>query len=205
MILQMSAASYHLYYTMHSDGSITKTESALGSEYDLQVIDCIISYNDYISTTIILTGPDANYEAYRLHADGEHYTSDETNPLWNMKLQQTINPEWCSYSYEVVDEIATLKFTDTFDATILTKENPTANTLKYIIYDRTHDSTFAIWINQAIYYATQTDIITGVENVYNDNDDMIYYNLQGHSSNHPFIGINIVKNNGKYEKRILKY
>ena len=40
---------------------------------------------------------------------------------------------------------------------------------------------------------------------HNDNDDMIYYDLQGHSSNHPFNGINIVKNNGTYEKRILKY
>lgn len=210
--LTMNAASYHTYFTMNSHGSILpETEQYMpkNEEYDMTINYCVIDKNrEYIGTSISFRClPDHEYEVYRLHGNGTHKLDDEENPLWNMKLQPDINPKWCLYNDEYTDGHRVIDFIDTFKIDLITNENPQANTLKYLIKDKTANHDFAVWIKNAMYYAihSSSDLVTGVNDIHNDNDEIIYYDLVGHSSNYPFNGFNIVKNNGKYEKRIIKY
>ena len=124
-----------------------------------------------------------------------------------MKLQPDTNPKWCSYDDEYIDGHRVIDFIDTFEIDLISAKNPKANTLKYLIKDKTADHGFVVWIKNAMAYAINgsPDLVTGINDIHIDNDEIIYYDLLGHSSNHPFNGFNIVKNNGKYEKIIIKY
>lgn len=210
--LTMSAASYHIYFTMNSNGSISpETERLMpvNEEYDVIINYCVIDKNhEHISTSISFRClPNHEYEVYRLHGSGTHKSSDEKDPLWNMILQPDINPKWCSYDDEYINGHRVIDFIDTFEIELISKENSNANTLKYLIKDKTANHSFAIWIKNAMQFAINgsSDLVTDINDIHNDNDEIIYYDLFGHSSNHPFNSFNIVKNNGKYEKRIINY
>ena len=210
--LAMSAASYHIYFTMNSNGSISpETERLMpaNEEYNIIINYCIIDKNrEYISTNISFRClSDHEYEVYRLHGNGTHKLDDKENPLWNMSLQPSINPKWCSYNDKYINGHRIIDFVDTFKIDLITKENSQANTLKYLIKDKTANHGFAVWIKNAMYYAIHgsSDLVTGINDIHNNHNEIIYYDLVGHSSNYPFNGFNIVKNNGKYEKRIIKY
>ena len=201
LALTATASTYHIYHTMSSDGSLDKIYSSFngpnGDPYEITIACCEISANHYIRTTIYFDGPDSEYDVYRVHADGVHRDTDNTDPNWNMALQPTINPVWCSYEYYSAHGWGSICWTDTFDSALLTNELSTVNTLRYRVYDITNNHTFEILIINAMYYATNPDhgIITGTGAV-NDikvGDQVIYYNLQGLRSNTPFDGINIVK------------
>lgn len=194
------ADSYHFYTTFESNGELTSYESIF-DHYVVKINDCVkAEYADtrYTSCTITvtLTVPvdEEDIEIYRCHADGTHKLTDETDPNWNMKLQPSINPRWCSYTYQTNEEGKVTQFTfmDTFDESILKNENPYINSLHYLIYDNSGNPRHDIMIQITNMFTY--NIITEVENIQED-VNIVYYNLQGYKSNKSFKGINIV--NGK--------
>lgn len=199
--LFVNANEFHHYFSMNSQGEIVSYEISENA-YTVTINDLIISANHYVSCDMTIKCPHAaeNYTVLRRHADGN--PGDANDPNWNMQTQPEVNPRWCLY--EVIESSqsgCTIHFVDTFPMAWYTDELSTANALKYYVHDAVDGHTLDIQIQNVFYY----DIITNVEEIVNDNQPIIYYDLQGHSSNHPFNGINIVKNNGKYEKRILKF
>jgi hypothetical protein len=156
-----------------------------------------------VTITVKLTVPveEEYIEIYRCHADGTHRTSDVGDPVWNMKLQPQINPDWCFYAYELNDDDKVTQFTfkDTFSEGLLKDELPQCNSIHYIIYDThenvTHD--IMIRISNILYY----DVITGIEDVAVDFKSE-YYDINGRVSDVPFKGINIVKTGDEVKKVI---
>lgn len=194
------ADSYHFYTTFKSDGELTSYESIF-DYYTVHIDDCVkaeYARTRYTSCTITvtLTVPvdEEDIEIYRCHADGTHKLADETNPNWNMKLQPSINPQWCYYTYQTNDEGKVTQFTfrDTFNEAILKNENMYVSTLHYLIYDNSGNPRHDIMIQISNIFAYS--IITGIEDVNVDNSSAIYYDMNGRSSSTPFNGINIVKN-----------
>lgn len=206
LILLMSVFSYAAYwdftFQVNEDGTITNLYNSCHHDSITVIIDSIVeSKNGYIGAYIAIEhnyGID-NFDVYRLHAgETTHRVTDEKDPQWNIKLQPTINPKWC-----VWEETETvIHFVDVFPKSLILNENTNAKSLNYEIVDHKNNHNYVIGIDNVF---NTNYVITNINDIHNDNDDIIYYNLQGHSSNHPFNGINIVKNNGTYEKRILKY
>ena len=193
-----NATSHHVYFNMNNDGTLDKVEYVdTHNDYSINVLQFVIAENGYLGITILFQGADAEYEVYRLHADGEHHNSDATSPLWNMELQPTINPKWCSYSYNN----GTIRFTDTFDSDILRAELSTVNTVRYRIYDRTNGHDYTIQFNN-VFTPINNGIITGVCDVIVGKSETRYYDMNGHISNVPFNGLNIVVENGRSYKRV---
>lgn len=193
-----NAASHHVYFEMRNDGTlVTSHYSDSHNNYSVDVLGFVISENGYFGVTILFTGIPAEYEVFRLHANGEHYTLDETDPLWNMELQPTINPRWCSYSYNDGE----IRFTDTFDSNILREELSTVNTVRYRIYDRTNNHDYTIQFNNT-FTPINNGVITGVVDVSANKSDTKYYDVNGRMSTVPFNGLNIVVENGIAHKVI---
>lgn len=193
-----NASSHHIYFEMRNDGTLVNSHySDTHNNYSVDVLNFVISENGYFGITILFTGIPAEYETFRLHANGEHYTLDETDPLWNMELQPTINPRWCSYSYDNGE----IRFTDTFEGEILREELSTVNTVRYRIYDRTNNHDYTIQFNNA-FAPMDNGIITGICDVFTRGPEIKYYDLNGRVSTVPFDGLNIVIENGVACKKI---
>lgn len=196
--LLTNASSHHVYFEMHNDGTLNEVHYADShNNYYIDVLEFIIAENGYLGITIKFQSVPAEYEVYRLHANGEHYASDETDPLWNMELQPTINPTWCSYSYEN----GVITFTDTFDSDILREELSTVNSVRYRIYDKTNNHDYTIQFNN-VFTPIDHGIITSVCKVSSDKSEVRYYDLNGCTSSMPFNGMNIVVENGRSYKKI---
>lgn len=196
------ATDWHFTFQVNRDGTITSVNNSYHHAGITVTINSIVeSENGYIGADITIDHNHGinNFDVYRLHANATtHRNEDETDPQWNIKLQPTINPLWC-----VWEETETaIHFVDVFPKSLILNENLHANSLNYEIVDHVNNHNYVIRINNVF---NTNYVITGISDIHNDNQQTIYYDLQGHSSNHPFNGINIVKNNGKYEKRILKY
>ena len=192
------ANEFHYYFTMNSRGEIMKYEISENA-YTVTINNLVISGNHYVSCDITIQCPHSaeNYTVLRRHPDGN--PGDENNPYWNMATQPTVNPDWCLY--EVLSSSSsgcTIHFVDTFPMSFYTDELSTANALKYYIKDAISGHTLDIQIMNVFYY----NIITGISDICGNNSQPIYYDLQGHSSNKPFNGMNIVKNGDKTYKII---
>ena len=141
------ADSYHFYTTFEPNGELTSYESIF-DHYTVKIDGCEKAKyvkTRYTSCTITVTlniPVDENHlEIYRCHADGTHRLTDKTGPNWNMKLQPSINPQWCFYTYKLNDEGKVTQFTfrDTFNEDVLKNENAYVNSLHYLIYDNSEN------------------------------------------------------------------
>ena len=194
-------ADWHFTFQVNRDGTITSVNNSYHHAGITVTINSIIeSENGYIGADITVDHNHGinNFDIYRLHAEATtHRIEDETNPEWNIKLQPTINPKWCVWE----ETETTIHFIDTFHKSLILNENINANSLNYEIVDHKNNHNYVIRINNVF---NTNYVITNINDIHNDNNDMIYYDLQGHSSKYPFNGINIIKNNGKYYKQFIK-
>lgn len=186
----INANEFHYYFSMNQDGKIVKYEVSEHA-YTVTINSLVISADHHVSCdmTIRCPHPAEAITILRRHPDGN--PGDENDPNWNMQTQPTVNPEWCSY--EVLSNGTrgcVIRFVDTFPMSWYLDELSTANALKYYVRDSVNGHTLNIQINNVFYYS----IITGLNDVYDNT--VIYYDINGNSSNQPFKGINIVK--GKY-------
>lgn len=196
------ADSHTFYFKMNSVGQLDSyVQTAKGFTV---TIDRFVVNEGYISCGITLVMPES-YDSkdiipFRLHASGTtHRTTDNDNPLWNLKLQPTLNPKWCFF--EIIDE-HTISFLDTFSKKLLKDENYYVNTLKYSFIE--HNHVVDIFIQNAF----AEGIITNVNNIRENvetNGQVVYYNVYGQMSDKPFNGFNIIKySNGDIEKKMFK-
>lgn len=200
------ADSYHFYTNFKANGDLEKYESIF-DRYIVTIDEVGKSSNHYVTVTVTikLTVPveEEYLEIYRCHADGTHHANDVNDPIWNMKLQPSINPEWCSYSYTLNEEGKVTQFTfkDTFHENLLKSENPNCNSIHYLIYDRHEDTPHDIMIRitNILYY----DIVTSVGSVF-ENIPVEYYDLEGHKLNKPIRGIMIKKQGNEVTKVLVK-
>ena len=196
------AASGHFYFKVGQNGEVSPTgnytehagisatiNSLVKSESGYYSIDVTIHHNHHHENPM--------FDVYRLHADATtHRPTDENNTDWDMKAEAISNSEWCCYE-QVNGNDPYIHFVDTFKASLLTNELSTVNTIKYEFVDHQNGHTYIIQINDAFY----GNIMTSITEVTNDSQ-IIYYDLQGHSSNKSFKGLNIVKNGNKTYKVI---
>lgn len=200
------ADSYHFYTNFGKDGELEKYESIF-DRYTVKIDNVAKSESRYVACTITITLSESvdekDIEIYRCHADGTHLDGDVNSPVWNMKLQPSINPDWCNYSYITNDDGKVVKFTftDTFHESLLKEENPNCNSLHYLIYDR-HETTphnIMIRITNILYY----EVVTSIDNVLVD-APVEYFDIQGRKLNGPQPGIVIEKQGNKTTKKIYK-
>ena len=198
------ADSYHFYTNYGKNGELEKYESILG-KYIVRIDNVTKSESKHVSCTITitLTEPvdEEDIEIYRCHADGTHQVDDEIDPVWNMKLQPSINPKWCDYSCITNDEGKVVKFTftDTFHESLLKDENPNCNSLHYLIFDRheTTDHNIIIRIANILYY----EVVTSIDEI-SVYTPVEYYDLQGRKLDGPQSGIVIEKQGSKVTKKM---
>lgn len=108
------------------------------------------------------------------HVDVEQHAKEDS--VWN--------------AYEISTTHAWFK--DTFK-----KDWIEGNDLCYEVHDLTNNHHLFVVIHNAFGHS----VITSITDVNNDSQ-AIYYNLQGHSSNKPFNGVNIVKKGNRTYKEI---
>ena len=140
----------------------------------------------------------------RIYANGSHpwdkffiyrlRFKDATDKNDKVDVEQHAKEDTIWSKYKIEDTY--LWFQDTFEKSWI---------IGYDLCYKVRDSRNVHYLYIIIHNALGHSIVTNVEEIVKDNQSTIYYDLQGHSSNYPFKGINIVKNNGTYEKRILKY
>ena len=195
--LFVNANEFHYYFSMNEHGEVVKYEISEHA-YTVIINNLVISDNHYVSCDITIKCPHSaeNYTVLRRHADGNPGDISDSN--WNMQTQPEVNPRWCSY--EVVKSSqsgCTIRFVDTFPMAWYTDELSTANALKYYVKDDINGHTLDIQIMNVFYY----NIVTNITDLYNDNNT-IYYNIEGRSSNTPFKGLNIIKNRNVVYKKL---
>lgn len=199
MLSYASCSALDFAFSMNSKGVLNKNSVTYNNVGTIVINRLVV--NDYgVSCDLkFQSSTTMNAEdivVYRLDGYGKHDTSREGDPLWEVNIGAQVNPRWCSY--EVVDD-KTLRFVDTFSKDLILKDNPQANTLKYVFKDKTHHTEFHVLISNVFYY----HIVTAINetNVYEEGE-VKYINAQGIVSDSPFNGFNIVVKNGRVTKKI---
>lgn len=133
----------------------------------------------------------------KIEANGNHnwdeffiYRLQSRNSDVHVDVEQHAeeDPEW--NAYEIYN--THVWFQDTFE-----KNWIEGNDLCYEVHDTTNNHHLFVVIHGAFGH----NVITGITDITEDTQT-IYYDLQGHSSNKPFNGVNIVKNGNKTYKEI---
>ena len=203
LVFTAGAETYDVNFMVNSEGVIEKSSSTLPSEdYGVDLLCCEKIWWGLMRTCIVFDGPQSGYAIYHLHANENHYLSDDGDYNWNIYLQALTLP-FCQYETTDIGQWVTICFVDVFNPLILIAESSNVSDLCYRIYDWDNGNEINIRIKNALINAPDyhIDIATEVDDV-NVCTKPIYYNLQGIQSNTPFKGINIVKLNNKTFKVI---